>query len=88
MKKKVLMRKCLGCNEMKDKRTLIRIVKSKDNKFAIDLTGKLNGRGAYVCNNMACFEKVKKTKGLNRAFKHNVPEDIYITLYKEINKIE
>jgi len=84
MIRKTPMRKCLGCQEMKNKQTLIRIVKSKEGTFTVDLTGKMNGRGAYICQNIACFDKVEKSKGLNRAFKCQVPETVYKALHEEI----
>lgn len=82
--KKIPLRKCIGCNESKPKKELIRVVKNKDNEIKIDLTGKSNGRGAYICNDTQCFLKVKKNKGLNRALEMGIPEEIYEDLLKEI----
>ena len=62
--KKIPQRTCMGCNEKKDKKDLIRIVKNKANEILVDKTGKLNGRGAYICNNVECLEKLKKSKRL------------------------
>lgn len=72
MIKKTPMRTCIACRECKPKKDLIRIVKN-DNGFSLDKTGKLNGRGAYICNNGDCLEKLIKNKLLNKAFKTNVP---------------
>lgn len=82
--KKIPLRKCTGCQQMKDKKELIRIVKSDDNIFAIDLTGKKSGRGAYICNNPDCFEKAHKSRGLERSFKAPVPKEVYEKLRSEL----
>lgn len=78
--KKIPQRTCMGCNEKKDKKDLIRIVKNKDNEILVDKTGKLNGRGAYICNNVECLEKLKKSKRLNRVFETNISDEIYESL--------
>lgn len=83
MNKKETLRLCIACREMKDKRTLIRVVKNKDGRIFIDRTGKANGRGAYVCKNTECLEKLKKQKSLNKAFKCAVDNEIYENL-KEV----
>ena len=67
--KKIPQRKCVGCNEMKDKKALLRIVRSPEGEISLDLTGKKNGRGAYVCKNAECVNKLRKTRALNRTFK-------------------
>lgn len=82
--RKIPLRKCVGCNESKPKKELIRVVKSKENQINVDLTGKANGRGAYICNNPECFKKVKKNKRLNRALEIEIPDEIYDELLKEI----
>lgn len=86
MIKKIPLRKCTGCLLMKEKRQLIRIVKSNSipPSFAIDLSGKMAGRGAYICNNLQCFEKAFKNKGLERSFKLPVPKDVYNSLRNEM----
>ena len=71
------LRMCVACREMKDKKNLIRIVKNKEGQISIDLTGKKNGRGAYICKDNDCFNKLKKQKLLNKAFKQNIDEEIY-----------
>lgn len=84
IKKKVPLRKCTGCLEMKEKKTLLRVVKTNDGQYNIDLTGKMAGRGAYVCNNLQCFEKAFKAKGLERSFKSSIPKDVYEKLRNEL----
>lgn len=75
--KKQPERTCMGCNEKKEKKDLIRIVKNKENEINIDKTGKLPGRGAYICNNIECFEKLKKSKRLEKVFEMKISEEIY-----------
>lgn len=75
--KKVVQRMCMGCNEKKDKRDLIRIVLNKNGNITIDKTGKLEGRGAYICDNIDCLEKVIKTKRLERVFNIKIQDEIY-----------
>ncbi|KPU43904.1 hypothetical protein OXPF_20690 [Oxobacter pfennigii] len=88
-KKKIPLRMCLGCQEMKPKKELIRVVKTaKEDEIKIDITGKLSGRGAYVCRNMECFEKAYKAKKLERALEHQIAPDIYESLRKEILPVE
>lgn len=79
-----VLRMCVACRQSKDKRSLVRIVKDKEGNISIDLTGKKNGRGAYVCKEKTCFEKMKKQKGLNKAFSCNVPTEVYDSLGEEI----
>lgn len=78
------LRKCLGCSEGKPKRELIRIVKNKDGDIFVDLTGKANGRGAYICKSSNCLEKAIKTKRLNKALEVEIPDKIYDDLLKEL----
>ena len=75
--KKQPERTCMGCNEKKEKKDLITIVKNKENEINIDKTGKLPGRGAYICNNIECFEKLKKSKRLEKVFEMKISEEIY-----------
>lgn len=88
MPKKIPLRKCLGCQEMKDKRTLIRIVKNKDDDFFVDKTGKMNGRGAYICPDTECFNKMAKNRSLEKSFQCKVPPEIIEQLQKELNHID
>ncbi len=87
MAKKTPFRKCLGCQEMKEKKELIRVVKDQDGNFSIDPTGKKNGRGAYICKNMECLDKAIRNKGLERSFKMSVPEEVAQLLRKELEEI-
>lgn len=73
-------RTCIGCNEIKLKKDLIRIVKNKEKSINIDRTGKANGRGAYICDNVECLEKAIKTKRLERAFEMKIENEIYESL--------
>ncbi len=75
--RKIVQRMCIGCNEKKDKRELIRIVLNKQGKISIDKTGKLDGRGAYICDNIDCLEKAIKNKKLERTFDIKIEEQVY-----------
>lgn len=86
--KKIPMRKCIGCMESFPKKELCRIVKNKDNEISLDLTGKLNGRGIYICKNSECFEKAIKTKRLSKSLESEIPEDVYEAIKLEISKHE
>lgn len=82
------MRMCVGCGEMKNKKELIRVIKTQDEEFLLDATGKKNGRGAYVCNHAECLAKAIKTKGLERSFKMSIPKEVYVQLQEEMEKLE
>ena len=82
--RKVPLRKCIGCGDMKNKNELVRIVHGQDGGFSVDMTGKKAGRGAYVCANAACLSRAVKGKGLERSFKSPVPKDIYESLKREL----
>ncbi|ONI42263.1 nucleic acid-binding protein [Candidatus Epulonipiscium fishelsonii] len=82
--KKIPLRKCTGCFEMKDKKELIRIVRNDKGEFSVDFTSKNPGRGAYICKNIVCLEKAEKIRGLERSFKTKVSKEIYEELRKEI----
>lgn len=86
--KKIPMRLCVACNEMKPKGTLIRIVKSPDGEVTLDFTGKKNGRGAYLCKNRDCFLKAVKAKKLQRAFECAIDEGVLKALEEEMNTLE
>lgn len=73
-------RTCMGCNEKKDKNDLIRIVKNKENEISIDRTGRLDGRGAYICDDIKCLEKVIKSKRLEKVFDYKISDEIYENL--------
>jgi len=83
-KKKIPLRKCVGCNEQKPKKDLIRIVRNKEGEMSVDFTGKAHGRGAYICHDSECLKKAEKKKSLNRAFGCAVDQDIFEKLYKEL----
>lgn len=87
MAKKTPLRKCIGCGEMIPKKEMLRIVRNKDNEVKIDLTGRENGRGAYIHLKVDCFEKAVKSKGLERSFKMSIDSDIYDRLKKELMDI-
>ena len=78
--KKIPQRTCMGCNEKKDKNELIRIVKNKNNEIHIDKIGKMDGRGAYICNDINCLEKVIKSKRLDRVLETKITDEIYESL--------
>jgi predicted RNA-binding protein YlxR (DUF448 family) len=82
--KKQPQRTCIGCGQIKDKRLLIRIVRSPDGDYAVDATGKRNGRGAYLCPSSDCLERAWKTKGLDRSFASTVPRCVYDKLREEL----
>lgn len=82
--RKIPERLCLGCNTSRDKRELIRVVKTKDGEVFLDKTGKAGGRGAYICNDIACLEKAIKSKRISRAFSCEIKEEIYDELRKAI----
>lgn len=75
--KKQPERTCMGCNEKKEKNKLIRIVRNKENEINIDKTGKAQGRGAYICNDVNCLEKLKKSKRLEKVFEMKISDEIY-----------
>lgn len=86
--KKIPQRKCIACQERDAKKGLIRIVKTKEGQIFLDPTGKANGRGAYICKDVECLKKAIKSKALNRAFKMEVPSDVYDNLLKELESYE
>ncbi len=86
--KKIPLRMCLGCNEMKPKAELIRIVRSQEGEISIDDKGKKNGRGAYICSSDKCLQKAIKAKRLERAFGLTVPTEVYEKLKRELEILE
>lgn len=86
--KKIPMRMCVGCREMKPKKELIRAVKTPEGEIKLDFTGKLNGRGAYICKSEECLSRAGKTNALSRAFGVRVDSEIYERLETELNGIE
>lgn len=92
MQKKIPMRMCLGCREMKPKRSLVRIACTKlpdgGNEIKVDPTGRAPGRGAYICPSRECLEKAKKTRALERAFSERIEDDVFISLADAVSKAE
>ncbi len=84
MAKKIPQRQCLGCRQMKPKNELVRIIRTPLDEVRLDVTGKMNGRGAYICREKACFDKAVKSKAVDRALKMDVPEDIYLSIGREL----
>ena len=82
--KKIPLRMCLCCREMKPKKELVRVVMNKEGVIALDLTGKAPGRGAYLCREKECMKKLLKTRALDRGFGKTVPEEIYLQIQKEL----
>lgn len=78
--KKIPLRTCMGCNEKKPKKELVRIVKNKNGKIFIDRTGKADGRGAYICDSAECLEKIIKSKRLEKVLEITIPEEVYNNL--------
>mgnify|MGYP002514820591 CR=1 FL=1 len=87
-KRKVPARQCVGCNEMKNKKDLIRVIKTPEDTILLDLTGKKNGRGAYICHSVTCFEKAKRSKALEKSLRISIPFDVYDELEKELSESE
>ena len=84
--KKVPLRQCIGCGEMKSKKEMMRVVKSAEGEISLDLTGKKNGRGAYLCIQKECLERAAKNKGLERSFKMGIPAEVYEVLRREFEE--
>lgn len=84
MQKKIPMRQCMGCRERKAKRDMIRVVRGTDGVVSLDFSGKLNGRGAYICPDPDCLKKAQRSKALDRSLEVTIPEEVYERLAKEI----
>ena len=87
-KRKEPMRKCIGCGEMKNKKTLIRVLRTPEETYLLDATGKKNGRGAYICCSSECLKKSMNNKGLERTLKTAIPKEIFIELEKELSNTD
>lgn len=87
MPKKIPMRQCVGCREMKAKRELIRVVKSPTGEVSLDFRGKLPGRGAYLCPNADCLKRGRKSKALERAFEMALPPEVYEALETQMKEV-
>ena len=84
MEKKIPQRQCMGCRERKAKREMIRVVRCTDGTVSLDFSGKLNGRGAYICPRLQCLQKARKAKSLERSLEVAIPEEVYNRLEKEM----
>ena len=82
--RKIPQRQCVGCRTMKDKKALVRIVKTPEGEICVDATGKKSGRGAYICPDAQCLQKARKSRALERAFETAIGEDIYAALQAQL----
>ena len=87
MAKKIPMRQCVGCGEMKSKKEMMRVLKTPEDEIVLDVTGKKNGRGDYLCKQKECLINARKNKGLERSFKMSIPNEVYDSLEKEFDEI-
>lgn len=88
MGKKIPLRQCVGCREMKSKKELIRVIKTSEDEVLLDSKGKMNGRGAYICPSITCFQQARRSKGLERSLKIGIPETIYERLEEELKEFD
>ena len=88
MQKKIPQRQCMGCRERMDKRGLIRVVRTPEGNVQLDFSGKLNGRGAYICPKADCLKKARKGKALDRSLEVTIPEEVYDRLEREIEVVQ
>ena len=88
MAKKIPLRQCAGCREKKPKKDLIRIIRTPEGDVTLDRDGKKNGRGVYICPELSCLQKVRKTRALSRSLKTDIPEEIYEKLEEELSSLE
>ena len=88
MAKKIPLRQCVGCNEMKGKKDMMRVLKPAEGEICLDVTGKKNGRGAYVCKSKECLKLARKNKGLERSFKMSISKEVYDTLEEAFDQLE
>ena len=88
MPKKIPLRQCVGCGQMKSKKEMMRVLCTADGEICLDTTGKKNGRGAYLCKNGDCLKAARKNKGLERSFQMSIPGEVYDNLEKEFEEIE
>lgn len=84
MAKQIPIRQCVGCREMKQKNELVRVIRTPEQEIVLDTTGKKNGRGAYLCSNIDCFNKAVKSKAISRALQMEIPEEIYAKIGEEL----
>ena len=88
MQKKIPQRQCMGCRERMDKRALIRVVRTPEGTVQLDFSGKLNGRGAYICPKAECLKKAQKSTALDRSLEVTIPDEVYARLEKEIEVVQ
>ncbi len=88
MAKKVPLRQCVGCGEMKSKKDMMRVLRTAEGDICLDTTGKKNGRGAYLCKSGECLKLARRNKGLERSFKMSIPNEVYDSLEKEFENLE
>ena len=86
MQKKIPMRQCMGCNEHRPKKELLRVVRTADGKVVLDFTGKLSGRGAYICPDVSCLKKARKSRRLDHTLEIQIPEEIYEAMELELER--
>ena len=86
MQKKIPTRKCVGCGEMREKKDMIRVIKTPEGEICLDTTGRANGRGAYICNSVECLKKAVKNRGLEKSLKAQIPGDILEQMNKELGE--
>ncbi len=84
IQKKIPMRRCVGCNTSKAKKELVRVVKNASGEISLDTVGKMPGRGAYICASLECLAKAQKRKALERAFKEQIPAEVYASLHETL----
>lgn len=84
--KKIPLRQCIGCHELKEKKELVRVVKTPEEEIVLDKTGKANGRGAYLCKNTQCFDKARKSSALERALKTSISKEFYDDMERKLNE--
>lgn len=82
--KKIPLRKCTGCGEMKPKKELVRVVKTPEDEILMDLTGRKNGRGAYICRDVECLKKARKAKRIEKSFQCSIPDEVYDKMEEEL----
>ena len=88
MAKKIPSRQCVGCRESRTKRELIRVIRTPEGQVALDETGRMNGRGAYLCRRVECLQKARRSRGLERSLKVTIPDEIYDRLEEELRDID
>lgn len=86
--RKIPMRQCIGCREMKSKKEMLRVIKTPEEEVVLDATGRKNGRGAYLCFSEDCLEKAIRSRGLERSLKMKIPDDVYEQLKEEMKEVE